>query len=274
MLSISGSSEQYGMLSRFLPVINKEFVQAAETAEETSIVAYRVLIMEKSVSLAKLLATGLQTESFAVDFVHDMESAALLVESRPYDLAILDLGLAETEGTELLQALRASSPDVRVLVLSGQKGMQDLVAAFELGVDDCLMKPFSLIELMARVRALRRRAASPIPQKPKSCKLVLHSSQCSVERDGRNIELTPREFALLEFLIENPGKTLSRSMLSQRVWNMPAEANTNIVDVYIKYLRDKLDGGFEDKLIRTVRGMGYLFQMNGLTESAPNLVSN
>ena len=267
-------SEQFGMLSRFLPVVNEEFARDAMTVAETSSAAYRVLIMEKSVSLAKLLATGLATDSFVVDLTHDMESAARLVKSCSYDLAILDLGLPETEGIALLQDLRAASPDVRVLVLSGQKGVENLVAALEHGVDDCLMKPFSLLELMARVRALRRRGSSQTQQKPKVGKLVLHSGQCRVERDGRNIDLTPREFALLEFLIENPGKTHSRSTLSQRVWNMPAEANTNIVDVYIKYLRDKLDGGFEDKLIRTVRGMGYLFQMNEMTVAAQSLVSN
>jgi DNA-binding response OmpR family regulator len=267
-------SEQFGMLSRFLPVISEELVQNTMTAEETSSAEYRVLIMEKSASLAKLLATGLLTESFAVDVTHDIESAVRLVKSCSYDLAILDLGLPETDGVALLQNLRATSPDARVLVLSGQKGVQDLVAALENGADDCLMKPFSLLELMARVRALRRRGSSQVQQKSKASQLVLHSGQCRVERDGRSIDLTPREFALLEFLIENPGKTLSRSMLSQRVWNMPAEANTNIVDVYIKYLRDKLDGGFEDKLIRTVRGMGYLFQMNEMTVAGQSLVSN
>jgi DNA-binding response OmpR family regulator len=267
-------SEQFGMLSRFLPVMNEEFARESMTVGETSSEGSRVLIMEKSVSLAKLLATGLSTESFVVDVTHDMESAAALVNSCSYDLAILDLGLPEPEGVALLQNLRVASPNARVLVLSGQKGVQDLVAALEHGADDCLMKPFSLLELMARVRALRRRGPSQVQQKPKAGKLVLHSGQCRVERDGRNIDLTPREFALLEFLIENSGKTLSRTMLSQRVWNMPAEANTNIVDVYIKYLRDKLDGGFENKLIRTVRGMGYLFQMNETAVAAQSLVSN
>jgi DNA-binding response OmpR family regulator len=256
-------SEQFVMLSRFLPVVNEEFTRDAMRIGESSSAAYRVLIMEKSVSLGKLLATGLSTESFAVDVTYDLESATRLVKSSSYNLAILDLDLdqdlPETEGIALLQDLRAASPDARVLVLSGQKGVENLVAALEHGVDDCLMKPFSLLELMARVRALQRRGSSQVQQKPKVSKLVLHSGQCRVERDGRNIDLTPREFALLEFLIENPGKTHSRSTLSQRVWNMPAEASTNIVDVYIKYLRDKLDGGFEDKLIRTVRGIGYLF---------------
>ena len=114
---------------------------------------------------------------------------------------------------------------------------------------------------MARVRALRRRSNVSVQTGPKASKLVLFPDQCRVERDGRNIDLTPREFALLDTLMQNAGKTLSRAMLTQQVWNMSAEANTNIVDVYIKYLRDKIDGEHDEKLIRTVRGMGYLLQM-------------
>jgi two-component system copper resistance phosphate regulon response regulator CusR len=150
---------------------------------------------------------------------------------------------------------------VRLLALGGQAGISGLVNALDRGADDFLYKPFSLLELMARVRALRRRsAAQERSPRRRSNGLVLFADQCRVERDGRSIDLTPREFALLEVLVENAGKTLSRAMLTQRVWNMSAETNTNIVDVYIKYLRDKIDGDHDEKLIRTIRGLGYVLQ--------------
>jgi two-component system copper resistance phosphate regulon response regulator CusR len=254
-------SEQFGILARFLPMMNPDQIRAFGAGEVSQAASYRVLIMERSTSLAKLLATGLSSESLAVDVTHDLDSAMKQFESQSYNLLIFDLDLPEMGGAALLQDLRAKRPDVRILVLGGRTGVEDLVTAFDHGADDYLLKPFSLLELMARVRALRRRSlfAAQAPA-PRTSSLVLHRDQCRVERDGRTIDLTPRELALLEFLMENPGKTLSRSMLSQQVWNMPAEANTNIVDVYIKYLRDKLDEGHDEKLIRTVRGLGYVFQ--------------
>jgi DNA-binding response OmpR family regulator len=256
------ASEQSGMLSQFLPMMNREFAFMPAMGEEARPAAYRVLIMEKSVSLAKLLATGLSAESLAVDVTHDMASAMERLDGRTYQLVILDLDVADTDGVSLLQALRASRPEIRLLALSSRAAVEDLVTALDHGADDYLMKPFSLLELMARVRALRRRTnTSTQSAAPKGSKLVLHRDQCRVERDGKNIDLTPREFALLEYLMQNAGKTMSRAMLTQQVWNMPAEANTNIVDVYIKYLRDKIDGEHDEKLIRTVRGMGYLLQI-------------
>lgn len=253
-------SEQAGMLSQFLPMINNEIVRSAQPLEEARPSTYRVLIMERNLPLARLLATGLSAESLLVDVTHDPESASRQFESRSYNLVILDLDISEAEGVTLLQGLRARKPEIRVLALGGQAGVAGLVNALDHGADDYLFKPFSLLEMMARVRALRRRTAQAAPVSPRANKLTLHRDQCRVERDGRNIDLTPREFALLEVLVENAGKTLSRAMLTQQVWNMPAEANTNIVDVYIKYLRDKIDSEHDDKLIRTVRGMGYLFQ--------------
>jgi len=254
-------SEQAGMLSQFLPMINNEIVRAAQPLEEARPATYRVLIMERSLPLARLLATGLSAESLLVDVTHDPESASCQFESRSYNLVILDLDVAENDGLNLIASLRGRRPEIRVLALGGQTGVAGLVNALDHGADDYLFKPFSLLEMMARVRALSRRSSqAAAPASPRANKLTLHRDQCRVERDGRNIDLTPREFALLEVLVENAGKTLSRSMLTQQVWNMPAEANTNIVDVYIKYLRDKIDGDHDEKLIRTVRGMGYLLQ--------------
>jgi DNA-binding response OmpR family regulator len=255
-------SEQSGTLARFLPMMNQDVFPPLGMVEEAPVATYRVLIVEGSSSLARLLATGLASESLSVDMTQDMADATRLMEIKPYHLLILDLDLPDLDGVALLQSLRFRRPDLRVLALSVRNGVEDRVTALDHGADDYLLKPFSLLELMARVRVLRRRS-NPSSQMatPRASKLTLCADQCRVERDGRSIDLTPREFALLEYMMQHPGKTLTRSMLSQEVWNMPAEANTNIVDVYIKYLRDKLDEGHDEKLIRTVRGMGYLFQI-------------
>ena len=254
-------AEQNGMLSQFLPVVHDERLALATSMQKTENGAFCILIMEASVPLARLLATGLQADQFSVDVTHDLNSALDRFSKNPSNLLILDLDMPNMDGLQLLRNLRAKRPDVRILALSRREGIEDMVTALDNGADDYLAKPFSLLEMMARVRALRRRsqtaASSPAPR---SANLVLHRDQCRVERDGRVIDLTPREFTLLEYMIENAGKMLSRAVLTQEVWNMPAEGSTNIVDVYIKYLRDKIDGDHDVKLIRTVRGMGYVYQ--------------
>ena len=257
----AATMEPTGMLAQFLPMLSREAAFQSHVAEEARPAAYRALIMESSVSLAKLLANGLTAESISVDVTHEMDAALERLESRSYNLVILDLDQPEVDRMKVLASLRASRPEIRILALSGRTAIEDLVTALDHGADDYLLKPFSLLELMARVRALRRRSNVSVQSSPKASKLVLFPDQCRVERDGRSIDLTPREFALLEMLMQNAGKTLSRAMLTQQVWNMSADANTNIVDVYIKYLRDKIDGEHDEKLIRTVRGMGYLLQM-------------
>ncbi len=255
-------NEQFGVLAQFLPTWQGDSFPSAETIVETPTSAYRVLIMEGSDALARLLATGLSAESLAVDVVPDPASVARRLEKGSYQLMILDLDQPDMDGLATLRTLRAEQPDMHILVLSGRTGVEGLVAAFDHGADEYLMKPFSLLEMMARVRALRRRSTSAASAAlPATGKLVLHREQCRAEREGRLIDLTPREFALLDFMMQHAGKTLSRAMLTQQVWNMEVEGNTNIVDVYVKYLRDKLDGGYSDKLIRTVRGMGYMLQV-------------
>jgi DNA-binding response OmpR family regulator len=256
--SQSAFTEQAGVLGRFIGG-GAGMGFAPETVEAS----YRVLIVERSTALARLLATGLAAERLLVDTADSIEVAVGYLENEEYQLVILGMDMGRVEDVEALshlQLVRSLCPNARVLALGGQSGVDGLVSALDNGADDYLVKPFSLLEMLARVRALRRRVGVSAAPARKSSALVLHRDQCRVERDGRSIDLTPREFALLDVLMENAGKTLSRAALTQQVWNMSAEANTNIVDVYVKYLRDKIDGDHEQKLIRTVRGMGYLFQ--------------
>jgi DNA-binding response OmpR family regulator len=144
-----------------------------------------------------------------------------------------------------------------MLVLSARNRVEDKVTAFESGADDCITKPFSLAELVARIRALMRRNSGPIPNCSKVGDLTLNREERRVERNGRRIELTPREFAILEYMMRNAGRPVSRATLFEEVWNMPSDPSTNIVDVYMKYVRDKVDGPGETKLTHTIRGVGY-----------------
>ena len=223
--------------------------------------AYKVLIMEGNRPLARLLSKELIAESLAADVAYERETAMKLLDATTYNLLILDLNLTEPFGLQMLQQAPTRWPLTRILALSSQVGIDSLVTALDQGADDYLPKPFSILEMMARIRAIRRRTypATGVTPAPKVNAIVLHKDRCQVERDGRTIDLTPREFTLLEYLMQNPGKTLSRASLSQDVWNMEFDPNTNIVDVYIKYLRDKIDQNERVKLIRTVRGLGYAF---------------
>ncbi len=269
-------NEQYGALSQFLPVVYEAPADRRFPSVETRMEPFRLLIMEASVPLARLLATGLKADCSSIEVTHDFKSALEKLEEFPSEMLILDLdgrdldarvlderdpGMAEMDGPRLLRSLRAKRPELRILALSRRSGTEEMARALDNGADDYVTKPFSLIELMARIRALRRRSQT-VARTPaaKGASLVLHREQCRVERDGRFIDLTPRELTLLDYLMQHAGQTLSRAVLTQEVWNMPFEGNTNIVDVYIKYLRDKLDGDYDVKLIRTVRGIGYSYQ--------------
>lgn len=219
----------------------------------------RILVVEDDVPLARLLSSWLKTEDFEVDLAHDGEEAAGLLASHPYSLVLLDLNLPKIDGLTLLSRMHAEQPAMAVLVLTGRNRPEDTVLALNQGADDCLIKPFSLLELIARIRALlRRRISGPIQIVPAPRQgLLLNREEYRVERDGRTIDLTRREFALLAFLMEQSPHPVSRATLMEQVWRVPFDPSTNIVDVYMKYLRDKIDCGDAPKLIRTVRGVGY-----------------
>lgn len=224
----------------------------------------QILIVEDDAALGRFLTRELTLKNFAVEVCQDGEEAFTRIDSRSYDLILLDMNLPKIDGMDLLQQIHGTHPHLPILVLTARNTTEDLVQALEHGAQDYLIKPFSLLELLARIRTLIRRtdlhAALPAPARRGT--LSINKQERRILRGDRSIDLTPREFALLEHLMENMGKPVSRSTLMQEVWNVPFDPNTNIVDVYMKYLRDKIDVEGEPKLIRTVRGVGYVLSVD------------
>ncbi len=220
----------------------------------------RILVVEDDIPLARLLCSWLASEGFVGHVAHHAEAALGELEGHTFQLVLLDLNLPGMDGLTVLPRIHASQPGLPVLVLTGRSRTEDRIESLNVGADDCLIKPFSLLELLARMRALLRRSAAAIPDAlppKKEPGLFLNREEYRVERDGRRIELTPREFALLDYLMQHAPKPVSRATLMEEVWRVPFDPSTNIVDVYMKYLRDKIDASGEEKLIRTVRGVGY-----------------
>jgi DNA-binding response OmpR family regulator len=218
----------------------------------------RILVVEDDVPLANFLRRELEAESYRVDFAHDGQCAHDLLRQDKYDLVVLDLNLPKIDGVALLHLLRPAQPKIPVLVLTGRNRIEDRVLALNSGADDCLIKPFSFAELLARVGALLRRNSGTISKVSKVADLSLDREEFKVQRNGRRIDLSPREFAVLEFLMRNADRPMSRATIMEEVWNIPFDPSTNVVDVYIKYVRDKVDLDGEKRLIRTVRGIGYV----------------
>jgi len=220
----------------------------------------RILVVDDDIPLGKFLSREFKRKHFSVEVQHDGEAACNYIEKSTPDLVILDLNLPKMNGMAVLKQVRLSQPRLPILVLTARNRTEDLVGALEQGADDCLIKPFSFLELLARVRSLLRRNSGP--QAPVSSSkvgnLTINREEHWVMRGERRIELTAREFALLEYLMNNVGKAVSRSTLMREVWNIAFDSSSNIVDVYMKYLRDKIDVDAEVKLIRTVRGVGYV----------------
>ncbi len=217
----------------------------------------RVLLAEDDKSVASFVRKGLKAEQYAVDIAADGDEAQFMAEQFDYDLVILDLNLPRTDGLEVLKRVRAKKASLPVLVLTARSHVEDRVKGLDLGADDYLTKPFSFCELSARVRALLRRGSRPSEATLRVGDLEMDRVERTVKRAGRRIELTPKEFALLEYLMRNAGRCVTRAMLIEHVWNFCFDTMTNVVDVYINYLRKKVDESFETKLIHTVRGVGY-----------------
>lgn len=217
----------------------------------------RILLAEDDAALAKFVGQGLESENYTVDTLADGEQARAAATERDYDIVVLDLNLPQLDGVSILREVRHKRPSLPVLVLTQRNKVEDRVQCLDLGADDYLGKPFSFSELSARIRALLRRSHLPSESILVVEDLKLDRVEHRVERAGRRIELTAKEFALLEYLMRNAGRRVTRSMIIEHVWNLTFDTTTNVVDVYINYLRRKIDDGHPRKLIQTVRGVGY-----------------
>ncbi len=217
----------------------------------------RVLIAEDDPALASFVRKGLESEHYAVDISHDGEQVRTLVTDLDYDLVILELNLPRLDGVGILRYLRARKPSLPILVLTSRNRIEDRVECLDLGADDYMVKPFSFSELSARIRALLRRSHLPVASVLSINDLKLDRVEHRVELAGKRIELTSKEFGLLEYLMLNAGRRVTRAMIIEHVWNLSFDTCTNVVDVYVNYLRKKIDDGFTRRLIHTVRGVGY-----------------
>jgi len=217
----------------------------------------RLLLIEDERKVADFVARGLRAERLAVDVAYDGASGWDMAASADYDLIILDLMLPGLNGTELLRRLRSKGRNAAVLVLTARDATSDKVENFEAGADDYLTKPFAFAELKVRVMALLRRQPANRTHVLRVGDLEVDRLGQQVRRAGKRIELTAKEYALLEYLVAHSGRVLSRTMIIEHVWDESFEGLTNIVDVYVRHLRSKVDDPFPTKLIRTVRGVGY-----------------
>jgi heavy metal response regulator len=220
----------------------------------------RILVIEDEKKVANFVRKGLEEEHYAVDYAYDGESGLYMAEVNEYDLIVLDLMIPKIDGLEVLKRIRGNRNNVPILVLTAKDGVEDIVRGLDAGCDDYLTKPFEFLEFLARIRALLRR--EKIDKEPilKIADLTLSLVTHKVMRRGKEIELTAKEYSLLEYFMRNPDKVLTRTMISEHVWDYHFDSVTNVIDVYVNYLRKKIDKEFEPKLIHTIRGVGYIMK--------------
>ncbi len=220
----------------------------------------RILVVEDEKRIADFVSRGLESAGYAVDVAPDGATAIDLQHATEYDLVVLDLGLPDMDGLAALKKIRNRKVSPPILILSARDSVDDRVKGLEGGADDYLVKPFAFVELLARVRVLLRRG-QPTPERLQVGNLTLDCIRRKVTRAGEHVELAPKEFSILEYLMRNRGRPLSRTMIVEHVWDMDYDGLTNIVDVYIRHLRSKIDDPSPEKMIQTVRGIGYMLDM-------------
>jgi DNA-binding response OmpR family regulator len=220
----------------------------------------RILVVEDEKKVASFIQRGLEGEGFQVEIAGDGEEGVSMAKGNPYDLILMDVMLPKMDGLAAIRELRTAKVNTPVLCLTAKDTVEDIVAGLDSGSDDYLTKPFAFAELLARVRALMRRGAQERGAEITYADLRLDPVAHKVWRAGKEIELTAKEYALLEYFIRNPEKTLTRNMIAEHVWDYTFDSFTNIIDVYVNYLRKKIDRDFATKLVHTVRGVGYMLK--------------
>ncbi len=220
----------------------------------------KVLVVEDEQKVANFLQKGLREEQFVVDVAYDgLEGETMALENE-YDLILLDVMLPGKDGVAILETLRARKIEVPIIMLTAKDMVVDKLKGFEAGCDDYIPKPFSFEELLARIRAVLRRHSGAGTNVLNFADLTLDLISHKVIRGGKEIELTAKEYSLMEYLMRNPNRVLTRTMITQHVWDYNFDSFTNVIDVYVNYLRNKVDRGFPQKLIHTVRGVGYILK--------------
>jgi len=224
----------------------------------------RILVVEDERKIASFIQRGLKEESYAVDVVHDGDKGLYMADINEYDLIILDIMLPGKDGIFICRELRKKKITTPILMLTARDAVEDKVQGLDMGADDYLTKPFAFNEFLARVRALLRRNGKTKSTQIKIADLELDQLTHKGKRAGKEISLTSKEYALLEYMMVNSNQVITRTMISEHVWNEDFDSFTNVIDVYVRYLRNKIDHGFNKKLIHTIRGTGYI-----LSEKAP-----
>jgi len=221
----------------------------------------RILVVEDEEKVSGFIKKGLEEEGYAVDVAHDGEEGLHMALDRVHDLIVLDIQLPKMDGLQVLKDLRQQKVASPVLLLTVRATIEDKVLGLDLGADDYLSKPFAFQELVARIRALLRRRAETKSAVLQVADLILDPARRIVKRGDEKIDLSPREFSLLDYFMRNPGRVLTRTMIIEHVWDYDFDTDTNVIDVYVNYLRKKIDAGGEPKLIHTVRGVGYVMKV-------------
>lgn len=220
----------------------------------------RILIAEDEKDLNAIIKKKMQSEGYSADCCFDGEDALYYLEQAEYDAVIMDVMMPKMNGFEVVEKYRKNGGKSPVLFLTARDAVEDRVFGLDIGANDYLVKPFSFAELMARIRAMTRHTAGAVSNVFTVGDLTVDISAKSVNRGGKNIQLSAREFSLLEYMIKNAGRVLSRDQIENNLYNFDYEGGTNVVDVYIRYLRKKIDEGFDSRLIHTVRGSGYVLR--------------